>query len=149
MGVAGGSRETARAWVLAGAWTLLVLSLSSDPFSASTTGSLLQRVLAFLGAELSRGTLHALHFAVRKGAHLTEYAVLAALTLRALTNSVPKPRAHLWAWLFSVAVALVDEGYQSTSAARTGSLSDVGVDGLGALLGIAAWSLFARNRSAP
>ncbi|NNL84516.1 MAG: VanZ family protein [Myxococcales bacterium] len=148
MGVTGDSPVAVRAWVAAGAWMLLILWLSSDQFSANTTGSLLQRLLAFLGAELTRGALHAVHFAVRKAAHLAEYAVLGALTLRALASSVPNRRAPLWAWLLALCVALVDEGYQSTSPVRTGSLRDVGVDGVGALIGVAAQTLRAAKRSA-
>jgi VanZ family protein len=148
MGVTGDSRVAVRAWVWAGAWVLLILWFSSDQFSASTTGSLLQRLLALLGAELTRGTVHALHFAVRKAAHFAEYAVLGALALRALASSVPNRRAPLWAWLLALCVALIDEGYQSTSPVRTGSLRDVGVDGVGALIGVAAQTLRAGKRSA-
>ena len=148
MGVFGGSRSATRAWLVAGAWALLILVLASDSFSATATGGVLARILAELGAEVSKAALRVLHVLVRKGAHLVAYAGLGLLTARALARSVPLSRSLLWAWLLAICLALVDEGFQSTSAVRTGSLQDVGIDGFGALLGVAAYRIHALRKGA-
>ncbi len=94
--------------------------------------------MAFLMPDLDPAHLRLLHGLVRKSAHVVEYAVLGYLALRALLPSVPLRRSVFWALLLSVTVALVDEGFQATSPARTGHPKDVLLDGLGASVGIAA-----------
>jgi VanZ family protein len=65
---------------------------------------------------------------LRKAAHLTEYAVLGALLVRALRE--------LPALVAGVAYAVSDELHQTVVAGRTGALLDVAVDATGVLLGI-------------
>ena len=68
-------------------------------------------------------------FVLRKGAHMTEYAILALLLVRA-TGS--------YAWAFAVAVAYAgsDEFHQTFVRGRHGSPVDVGIDAAGALIGL-------------
>lgn len=77
-------------------------------------------------------------FVLRKVAHLTEYAVLSWLVVRALagTTSWPTPRILCTALAFSVLYAISDEWHQSFVPGRTGSVVDVGIDALGAATGI-------------
>jgi VanZ family protein len=76
---------------------------------------------------------------LRKCAHMTEYAILAALAWRAL-------RSYGWAFVFAVAYACTDEFHQSFVRGRHASPVDVLIDAAGALIGLAlvsklnAWS---------
>jgi VanZ family protein len=99
-------------WLPVVGWAGLIFTLSSIP-SLSTGLGTWDTVL-------------------RKCAHATEYAVLAALLLRALANAPA-------AWLLTVAYAATDEWHQTFVRGRHGSPVDVAIDAAGALLGIAAW----------
>ena len=85
---------------------------------------------------------------VRKGAHMTEYAILAVLLYRALVPAVVRegPSAPLLAWLLAVAYAMSDEVHQSFVPGRTAAVLDVGIDATGALLGLIALHLVHRVR---
>lgn len=129
--------EQTRAWLATAAWIALVLWLSSDQFSYTQTGGLFTRLMAVLLPDLDRAHLMLLHGLLRKTAHLVEYGVLGLLAVRALLPTVPLRRSALWALLLAVTVALVDEGYQATSAVRTGHPKDVLIDTCGACMGVA------------
>jgi VanZ family protein len=66
---------------------------------------------------------------LRKGAHMTEYAVLAVLLWRALRN-------ELAALALAVAYAVTDELHQAFVRGRHGSPVDVVIDGIGAAAGL-------------
>ena len=66
---------------------------------------------------------------LRKCAHMTEYAMLALLLLRA-TGS------YAWAFAAAVAYACTDEFHQTFVRGRHGSPVDVAIDALGALIGL-------------
>jgi VanZ family protein len=131
-----------RAWALVLAWLIAILVFSSDPFSASTTGSLLGPFLRWLFPDWSPGEIWRLHYTIRKVAHLTVYGVLALLAYRAFALSLPAGRLAIGALslLLVLAAAASDEYHQSFSRLRTGSLFDVGYDlaGAAAALGLAA-----------
>jgi VanZ family protein len=69
---------------------------------------------------------------LRKLAHMTEYAILAILLLRATSASA-------WAFGLAVAYASTDEVHQTFVRGRHGTPVDVGIDAVGALLGLLAW----------
>jgi VanZ family protein len=69
---------------------------------------------------------------LRKGAHLTEYAVLAVLLLRALGRE-----AHAVA--LGLLYAASDELHQAFVRGRHASPIDVAIDGIGLLIGLLAW----------
>ena len=77
----------------------------------------------------------ALHALTRKTAHVTEYAVLAALWFVALTRErgLSRRRAAWVAGLVAVAWAILDELHQATVPSRTASVMDVIFDSTGAL----------------
>jgi VanZ family protein len=72
---------------------------------------------------------------LRKGAHLTEYAILGALLLRALGRELP-------AFAAGLAYAATDELHQHFVRGRHASLVDVVIDSFGIAFGILALSLF-------
>jgi VanZ family protein len=71
---------------------------------------------------------------LRKGAHMTEYAILALLLFRALGSELP-------AFLFGLAYAVSDEIHQLFVSGRHGSPLDVAIDAAGLLLGLLALRL--------
>jgi len=82
-------------------------------------------------------------YVLRKGAHMTEYAILAVLLVRA-TGS------YMWAFVLAVAYAGSDEFHQTFVRGRHGSPIDVGIDAVGAvgaLIGLVLWRSKIRRRS--
>ncbi|MGH7803521.1 MAG: VanZ family protein, partial [Candidatus Binatia bacterium] len=80
------------------------------------------------------------HAVIRKGAHFTEYALFGALLVRAFRSETgPTPRSPLAAAIvFATGLALLDEGNQFFSRARTGALLDCAIDTIGAAAGALA-----------
>ena len=76
---------------------------------------------------------------LRKGAHLTEYAILGGLLLRALGREVP-------AFVVGVAYAATDEIHQHFVRGRHASPIDVAIDAVGLSIGILALSRLQRPR---
>lgn len=141
---------------------VLLLLWTIFSFSAQTgteSGGLSQTVSRWLaegwnlvyGKQLSPGALEALaqsmEFWVRKGAHMSEYALLCwCAALPMLVYQLPDRFRRLGAPLFCVLVAASDEFHQSFVPGRTPAVRDVGIDLLGALLalgllelGLALW----------
>jgi VanZ family protein len=71
-------------------------------------------------------------YVLRKLAHMTEYAILAALLARA-TGSIA------WAFALAVAYAGTDELHQTFVRGRHGAPLDVGIDAVGAAVGLVVW----------
>lgn len=116
----------------------LVLAMSSASMSAENTGSVLGPLLAWLG--LGPAHVDLLHFAVRKGGHVVEYGVLAALWRHAFVHGggTRPVVAGALALAVSVACAVADEGHQAILASRTGAVTDVLLDSIGALVALGA-----------
>jgi VanZ family protein len=91
-------------------------------------------------------------FLIRKGAHVSEYAVLAWLAWRVFlavrrSTEAPQPlRAAGLAWGLSVMYAVSDEWHQTFVPTRVGTPSDVMIDAAGAALGLALAALWWRWR---
>jgi VanZ family protein len=71
-------------------------------------------------------------YVLRKCAHMTEYAILAVLLLRALGRELP-------AFALGVAYAASDELHQHFVRGRHASPVDVAIDAVGLLIGLAVW----------
>ena len=139
-------RRVLWAWLLVAIWAATIWSLGGDQFSAGQTGSLLRRIMNFLMPQLSPRDLLALHFWVRKWAHVFEYAVLAWLTYRAarIARIGSFARASALALALVSVLAIADEVRQSYSPLRTGSPRDVALDIGGGAIAIALNGLIAR-----
>lgn len=119
-------------WTLVALWAGGVLTLSSGRFGSEQTGAVSLPWLDVLGRDLAM----LVHVAIRKTAHLSEYLVLAVLTMRALRlTHAPTRATAMLAVGVCVAVALVDEAHQAMVPGRNGSLADVLLDGTGAAVG--------------
>ena len=69
---------------------------------------------------------------LRKGAHITEYAILGALLYRALGNEI-------LALGIGIAYAATDELHQHFVRGRHASPIDVGIDAVGLCVGMLVW----------
>ncbi len=130
------ARPFLRFWLPALAWTCVVLLASTDTFSAQNTGSILEAALTALFGRIDPHSFDVMHFLVRKGAHLTEYAILSVFWFRAWRGG---RRGFQWRWgmlgvAVALAVAITDEVHQSFVPSRTGEVRDVLLDLSGALL---------------
>jgi VanZ family protein len=86
-------------------------------------------------------------FVVRKAGHMAVFGVLAVLIWRGLASSEVR-HAMVWSWVLTVGYAASDELHQSFTAGRHPSPLDVGIDSVGALLFLAALTLWLRGRRA-
>ena len=115
-------------WLAVALWIAVVLGFSSDRFSAESTARVLAPLVRWIFPAISAETQQLLQFLVRKGAHVFEYAVLAALAYQALRQSSSPWRSAGLALALVAAVAATDETHQSFAVARTGSAIDVSLD---------------------
>lgn len=75
-----------------------------------------------------------LDFFVKKGAHITEYAILYLLIFRAIGTLVVPRKALVIAAIVSVLYAISDEYHQTFVPLREGTARDVVIDSIGAFL---------------
>jgi VanZ family protein len=130
-------------------WFATILYLSGGAMSAEHTSPFVVPLVLRFCPSASPEAIHAIHVAVRKFGHLTEYALVALLAYRALRGSSERrwdPRWAAGAIAIAVACAGIDELRQSLVPSRTASLADVAVDAAGAALAMAALRL---SRVAP
>ena len=123
-------------WLPPLAWAAMILSASSDVFSASHTGGWIEILISWLGRSLSPTALDLLNQVLRKIGHITAYGILSALSFRALRGGRPRwnPRWAIGALALTVLVASIDEYHQSFIPSRTGTWHDVVLDTAAAIL---------------
>lgn len=126
-------------WVPPVAWMAVMAALSSGWFSSGHTEGAVASLLAWVAPWLAPADVAFLHGALRKGAHLAEYAILALLWLRALARDTALPRGTAAVATFAICVswAILDEVHQSFVPTRTASARDVAIDAAGSLLALA------------
>ena len=138
--------------VLSVLWMIVIYSKSAQPYQQ-------QDIKPFLSQQISPETLQALlphiefsyngqqvtytkpysmlEFFIRKGGHVTEYFILAALFWGTLTTTRLRTRsAFLLSFALAVLYAATDEYHQTFVPNRTGQLVDLYVDASGALLAL-------------
>lgn len=120
---------------------------STDLLSAEHTSRFIGPFLRWLAPDVSDATVASVQLVVRKCAHLTEYAILAALLFRAFRQSRRRlGRALAMSFFIAAVYAGLDEFHQSFVASRTGSPWDVLIDCAGALAGVLIYWRVIRNR---
>jgi VanZ family protein len=90
-------------------------------------------------------------FATKKAGHVTEYAILAFLFWRAISQGRGKPALPSLGGTFVVSLlyAISDEFHQTFVPGRSGRLTDVGFDALGALLALSLVWWFSKDDDFP
>lgn len=141
-------RERLYAFVPLFVWIGVVFVLSSPTGAAEETSRIIKPIIEFFIPNASPDTVLMIHLLIRKAAHLTEYAVLGFLGVRAFvrTRSLRSYR-FLSAIVLVATVASLDEINQSFEPSRTGAFSDVLLDMCGGILTIFTFILIKRPRT--
>ena len=130
------------AWVIAVAVGIFLFSSQTGEESGEVSQGLLDNILAFL--HLNGENEETLHYLIRKGAHMTEYAVLSAsacvlffyLADIRIWNGLSRRGMALYALAFSAFFAVTDEIHQAFVPGRGPAVKDVLIDSVGAAIGI-------------
>jgi VanZ family protein len=130
-------RHVGRYWLPPLLWMAVMFMLSIDTFAAEHTGRVLWDVLREWAPQGTYAQYTLLHFRIRKAAHLTEYAILVCLLLRAFRAGAAVAWHWRWAtlafWLVAIHAGL-DEYHQTYTQYRTGAVSDSVLDMAGGVL---------------
>jgi VanZ family protein len=122
VGIASDASGALSVWLPVLAWAAVIFAFSSSPSLSTGLGGW--------------DTL------LRKGAHMTEYAILGALLLRALGRETPALAA-------GIAYAATDELHQHFVRGRHASPLDILVDAVGVTLGVYVLRRLHRTRPVP
>jgi VanZ family protein len=136
-------------WMPVVGWMLLIFVGSTDVLSAEQTSRFLIPFLHWLDPKMSIVMILEIHTALRKLAHIIEYAILAALLWRAMRGTLTATRTFAITALVlfaSVLFAASDEFHQCFVPARTPSVRDVMIDTCGAAIGLTICWMFALRR---
>lgn len=132
--------------ILSLCWMVLIFVLSAQPGSESMEMSdrfaALAKIL-FLNQEflMRHATL-----IVRKGAHMSEYGILAILLYQMFHEGNDQTKAWQLAFGCSVLYGVSDEFHQLFVAGRAGALSDVLIDACGGAIALSLWVMVQRRR---
>lgn len=133
-------------WVMVILWMVVIFLFSAQTgdSSGNTSGEIVKRVIGLLyrnfaefSAEKQTKILEVAHLLIRKGAHFTEYAVLAML----VANALRMPQKWWIPIVFCALYALSDEIHQYFVPDRACRLLDVCIDTAGGAFGTAAFAL--------
>ena len=141
-------RNRMLAWVGVAAWMVVIFlfSAQNDSQSGDTSGVIVRWFLSLIypgfdgfAPERQTEILAFWHLIIRKGAHFTEYAVLAMLVANALRV------CGKYRWFLPVVIsagyAVTDEIHQYFVPGRACRLLDMGIDTCGAIFGTAVFAL--------
>jgi len=123
---------------------MVVISIAStDLMSGTHTSRFIGPFLRWLSPGISADAIATIQLLIRKAAHVAEYAVFAAVLVRAVRGHCQTP---VWQIGIVITVASVyaalDETHQSFVASRTGSPRDVMIDICGAIAGLMISRIF-------
>lgn len=129
-------------------WTLAVSFFSTDRFSLSKTSRFIEPILHYISPDASPESLYAMHVAIRKLGHLTEYAVFAVLTFSIWAAGEERWRTKWIGYALAMAamLAVLDEYNQSFTRLRAASPIDSIIDVLGACAALFLIRLIMRRR---
>ena len=133
-------------------WMVLIFGASQDTKSVEHTSRLLEPFLRWLKPDISWEAIERVRWMIRKGAHMTEFAVLAWLLWRALA-SLKDQESNRWflrpaavSLGFCILFAASDEIHQAFVPNRTGTPKDVLIDTAGASIGLLIVTAIRRRR---
>ncbi len=126
---------------------MIQYTFSTSAFSSDETSKVIFPFLKFLLHNPTREQLLFLHHVIRKGAHVTEYCMLAMLVYRAFKVDVSKPAVvRLLTMVFIAVTASVDEFHQWFVPSRGSSVVDVGWDCIGGFIALTLIWLWRTSR---
>jgi VanZ family protein len=121
------------------AWAALVFYVSTEQFGPDFSQRLVAQVLTLLHIAASPRTLDILDTLFRKGAHVTEYGMLAFLVYGSFGEQQPfrwRLRQAVWCIGIVGLYSLTDEFHQRFVSGRHASLVDCGIDVAGAAIAV-------------
>jgi len=129
-------------WLPVILWMGVIFVMSTDAGSAAHTSLIIEPLVLWIKPNASHEEFELVHFIIRKLGHLSEYAILGLLVLRALKHARPSAPGK-WSWqaagvtlLVAAVYAATDEWHQSFVPGRTAALGDVLIDSSGAAVGL-------------
>ncbi|MGD6776404.1 VanZ family protein [Sutcliffiella horikoshii] len=136
-------------WGLVVTWMALIFFLSAQhgEQSAGLSGGITEWVNEVVEQVVPAAEfqIDEISFFVRKNAHFFAYLLLAILTLNAVRRSGGRDWISMGvAFIVSVLYAISDEVHQLFVPGRSGQVSDVLLDSMGALAGIALYAIISR-----
>jgi VanZ family protein len=141
-----------RYWLPVLIWMALIFSASADSQSSQRSSRFIGPLVRWFIPNISEARLYQIVFIARKAAHVTEYAVLSCLFARALHTPAAftrpewsRKRAAL-AWFVAALYSATDELHQAFVPNRDGRWTDVGIDAIGALVGVLVFWSWGRLR---
>ena len=132
-------------WLPVLAWMIFIFAGSTDLLSAEHTSRFIGPFLRWFAPDISDATVTSVQLFVRKAAHLTEYAILAALLYRAFRTRIQRAAAS--AFVIAAIYATIDEFHQSFVPTRTASPWDIAIDCVGAMAGLVLYRLVRARKS--
>jgi VanZ family protein len=139
-------KSFAKYWLPVLIWMAVIYSASGDRKSVHHSSRIIEPIVRWLFPRISDDAVYHVVYYCRKGAHVTEFAILAILLRRAIGRNAT---GQSWSWkvaglaLFAAFLyAASDEIHQAFVPDREGRPMDVLIDTGGAALGLAAVWLF-------
>jgi len=123
-------------------WMALIFVMSTGVGQDEDSKALIRRILQWATPDLvstfTGDQLRFLDYVLRKTGHVTEYFVLFCLAVRAFQYGRPNLRwqSSIGALALCAVYALSDEFHQYFVAGRTGTIVDVAIDCIGAMVGL-------------
>lgn len=123
-------------------WMMVIFGFSAQPGEDSSKMSgFVVDLLGFIFMK-NEFLINSASFIVRKAAHMSEYAILAILLHRLISETTYRANAYPIALIGAFLYACSDEFHQLFIPGRAGLVQDVLIDTCGALLGLCFLSLF-------
>jgi len=144
-------KELLKTWIAAGLWIVLIMIESTSYLSSANTSRFLYPILHYLfGVE--DASFQVLHHYLRKTGHFVGYFILSFLLFRSWRVTLPLSSRWAMRWaaiafLMSGLVASLDEWHQTFLPSRTGTIHDVILDSIGALIAQILILLWLRSRN--
>jgi VanZ family protein len=146
------SRSLLIYWLPVALWMAFIFGMSTGLGASQRTSRIIGPILRWFNPDIQDETIRGIQLGIRKTAHVTEYAILALLCLRAVRQTPSKER-HPWntrtaliALTITVLYAATDEWHQSFVPGREAAVRDVLIDGTGASAGLLVNWWFMRRR---
>lgn len=132
-------------WLFLMIWMLIIFIFSNQAHSGQATHDIIEHLLPSIKTNT---LIDIINFFIRKSAHLTEYFILALLTMSLLKEYSQKEKTIiLFSILYCFLYACTDEFHQSFVPGRTAAFKDVLIDTTGAIIAIALYTIYTKKYS--
>jgi len=141
-------RSFIKYWIPVLLWAMLISLFSTDEFSSSNTSRFISPLVRWLIPNASPELQEAIHHAIRKLGHWSEYFLLSWLLLRAFQGDTRRALRGLWVvWTLGLVLlyALGDEFHQVFVPSRSASLADSMINFFGGVCAV-GWKYLLQSK---